>query len=497
MSTESSPAPHSAPSPPTTARAGSLTGLVLGPALCLLVAALPAPDGLGNAAWLTAGVAIWMAVWWLTQAVPLAVTALLPALLVPVLGIAKPADAAHPYAHPLVFLFLGGFVIALTIERWNLHRRVAIAIVTVAGVRPDRLVGGFMLATAGLSMWVSNTATTLMMVPIGLSVIAFIEGQRSDGQPPTPAQDRFARGLLLAIAYAASIGGTATLIGTPPNAFLAGYLAQNHGIELGFARWMLLGVPLASAMLLAAWLLLTRVLYPGDGLDLDRVAAGIAAERANLAPPERGEMLTALLFAAVALAWVFRPLIEAIIPISDTAIALTGAVAAFAIPVNLKKREFLMDWDHAIHLPWGILILLGGGFSLAEAIQTTGLAAWLGNLVAGGSHLPLILLLLAITGLVVFLTEITSNTATAAVFIPVAATLAVSMGFDAVTFAVPVALAASCAFMMPVATPPNAIVFAAGRLDVMHMCAAGVFLNLIATAMIAGAALVLVPLVFG
>jgi sodium-dependent dicarboxylate transporter 2/3/5 len=497
MSVPSSPAPRPEAPPPAPRRAGSPAGLVLGPVLCLLLTALPAPEGLAREAWLTAGVALWMALWWLTQAVPLAVTALLPVLLFPLLGIARPADAAQAYAHPLVFLFLGGFVIALTIERWNLHRRVAIAVVSVAGVRPDRLIGGFMLATAGLSMWVSNTATTLMMVPIGLSVIAFIEGPRQNGQPATPAQDRFARGLFLAIAYAASIGGTATLIGTPPNAFLAGYLAQNHGVELGFARWMLLGVPLAGAMLLAAWLLLTRVLYPARDLDLDRVAAGVAAERARLAPPERGEVLAALLFAAVALAWVFRPLIEAVLPVSDTAIALAGAVAAFAIPVNLAKREFLMDWEHAIRLPWGILILLGGGFSLAEAIQATGLAAWLGGLVAGASHLPLIVLLLAVTGLVVFLTEITSNTATAAVFVPVAAALAVSLGFGAVTFAVPVALAASCAFMMPVATPPNAIVFAAGRLDVVHMCTAGILLNLVATVMIAGAALVLVPVVFG
>ncbi|HCS69578.1 MAG TPA: anion transporter, partial [Rhodospirillaceae bacterium] len=377
------------PGPVGARPAAPLVGLVAGPALCMALAALPAPEGLGQEAWLTAGVAVWMAVWWLTQAVPLAVTALLPVLLFPVLGVAKAADAAQAYAHPLVFLFLGGFVIALTIERWNLHRRVAITIVSLAGVRPDRLIGGFMLATAGLSMWVSNTATTLMMVPIGLSVVAFIESHRQDGMPPTLAQDRFARGLLLAIAYAASIGGTATLIGTPPNAFLAGYLAQNHGVDLGFARWMLLGIPLATVMLLAAWLLLTRVLYPAEGLDLARVAAGIAAEKARLAPPTRGEAMTAILFAAVALAWVFQPLIADVVPVSDTAIALTGAVAAFAIPVNLKKREFLMDWDHAVRLPWGILILLGGGFSLAEAIQTTGLAAWLGHLVAGGSHLPL------------------------------------------------------------------------------------------------------------
>jgi sodium-dependent dicarboxylate transporter 2/3/5 len=474
--------------------------LVVGPLLCLFLAALPAPDGLAREAWLTSAVAAWMAVWWLTQAVPLPVTALLPALLFPVLGIAGPKAAAQPYAHPLVFLFLGGFVIALTIERWNLHRRVAIAIVSVAGVRPDRLIGGFMLATAGLSMWVSNTATTLMMVPIGLSVIAFIEGNKNGeagGPPPSPAQGRFARSLLLAIAYAASIGGTATLIGTPPNAFLAGYMAQNHGVELGFARWMTLGLPLAAGMLLIAWVLLTRVLYRADGLDLERIAAGVNAERDALPAAERGEIITAVLFAAVAFAWMFQPLISRVIPVNDTAIALAGAVAAFVIPVDLKARKFLMDWEHAIRLPWGILILLGGGFSLAGAIQSTGLAVWLGDLFASGAALPLIVLLLAITGLVVFLTEITSNTATAAVFVPVAATLAVSLGFDALTFAVPVALAASCAFMMPVATPPNAIVFAAGRLEVVHMCWAGIFLNLIATAVIALAALYLVPLVFG
>ena len=481
-------------------------GLLLGPGACALIAVLPAPEGLSSEGWLTAAVATWMAVWWLTQAVPLAVTALLPVLLFPMLGIATPKGAAQAYAHPLVFLFLGGFVIALTIERWNLHRRVAIAIVSFAGVRPDRLIASFMAATAGLSMWVSNTATTLMMVPIALSVIAFIEGKDgSDSQPPnnspstasTLAQDRFARQLLLAIAYAASIGGTATLIGTPPNAFLAGYLAQNHGIELGFARWMLFGLPLALVLLILTWLLLTRVLNRVDGLDLTRIAAGVADERRNLGPFRRGEWYTAVLFAAVALGWIFQPLINRVLPISDTGIALIGAVAAFVIPVDLKSRQFLINWDHASRLPWGILILLGGGFSLAGAVQSTGLAAWLGQMVSGAGGLPLLVLVLAITGLVVFLTEITSNTATAAVFVPIAATLAVSLGLDVLHLAVPVALAASGAFMMPVATPPNAIVFSAGRLDVIHMCSAGIILNLAATAAIALASIYFAPLVFG
>ena len=487
---------------PETARHGgrglrALLALAAGPALFLAVMALPAPMGLSPGGWTVAAVAGWMALWWLTQAVPLPATALLPAILFPLLGVTDMKATTSAYGHPLVFLFLGGFVIALTMERWNLHRRIAIRIIAVAGTQPARLTAGFMAATALLSMWVSNTATTLMMVPIALSVIAFVDGDDAeDGDTPAPAKDRFARGLLLSIAYAASIGGTATLIGTPPNAFLAGYMGQNHGIEIGFAQWMALGLPVALVLLIAAWLLLTKVTCRADDLAQGPIQDGIARAHGELGPIGRGEALTALLFLAVALTWMFRPLIDDVVPLNDTAIALIGAVAAFAIPVDLKTRSFLMDWSHAARLPWGILILFGGGLSLAGAIQETGLAHWLGGLFAEGGALPLIAVLLLITGMVVFLTEITSNTATAAVFIPVAAALAATLGFEPMVFAVPVALAASCAFMMPGATPPNAIVFAAGRLDVAHMCAAGVFLNFAATAVIALAALYLVPRLF-
>ncbi len=357
----------------------------------------------------------------------------------------------------------GGFIVALTIERWNLHRRVAVAVIAFAGERPDRLVGGFMLATAGLSMWVSNTATTLMMVPIALSVVAFVDER--NGGTPTPAGERFARGLLLAVAYAASIGGVSTLIGTPPNAFLAGYIEQNHGIEVGFARWMLIGLPVAAVMLAGAWWLLTRVLCRADGLPLGDVRRGIAAERAKLGRPERGEILTAGLFAAVAFAWVFRPVLDDFIPLDDTMIALIGALLAFIVPVSLKDGQFLMTWEHAKRLPWGVLLLFGGGLSLAGAISSTGLAKWLGVLLSDGGALPMAVLLVIVTALVVFLTELTSNTATAAVFIPVA-------------------------------TPPNAIVFGAGRLSVLDMCTAGFLLNILATVVISVAALYLVPLVF-
>jgi sodium-dependent dicarboxylate transporter 2/3/5 len=475
-------------------RALALGGLFLGPAAFVALALSPAPAGLNPEGWLVAAVAALMAVWWFTQAVPLGVTALLPAILFPVLGVAEIGSVTAPYAHPLIFLFLGGFVVALTIERWNLHRRIAITVIGLMGSRPDHLTGGFMLATAGLSMWVSNTATTLMMVPIVFSVISLLETGASIED--SPAVERFARSLLIAVAYAASIGGLATLIGTPPNAFLAAYMSEVYGLEIGFGRWMLLGLPVSLVMLAITWALLTRVLFPSESVDLRRVRADLAAQKARLGRAGRGERMTAGLFAGVALLWVFQPLVARVIPISDTGIALAAALAAFVLPVDLREREFLMDWEHAVKLPWEVLLLFGGGLSLAHAIDATGLAGWLGGLLSSIGGWPVFGIVLVCTALVVFLTELTSNTATAAVFVPIAATLAVGIGLDPMTLAVPVTLAASCAFMMPVATPPNAIVFGAGRLSVLQMCYAGFLLNFIGTVLLGATALMLLPRVF-
>lgn len=471
-----------------------LTGLILGPVVFAAMQFSLAPQGLGDAGWSVAGVAALMAIWWLTQALPLAATALLPAILFPLFGIGSLDSATAPYAHPLIFLFLGGFVVALTIERWNLHRRIAIAVIGFAGTGASRLTGGFMLATAALSMWVSNTATVLMMLPIAVSVIAFIDGRTPDRAADAAVVERFARGLLIAVAYAASIGGLATLIGTPPNAFLAGYMSQTYHVEIGFAAWMLFGLPISAIMLGIAWILITRVLFRADELSLADVRAGLDLERRKLGRPGRGERMTAVLFGALALAWVFQPVLVKVIPVTDTGIALLAALAAFALPVNIRAREFLLDWSHAVKLPWGILLLFGGGLSLASAIDSTGLAGWLGNSLSVVGGLPVIAVLLLIVGLVIFLTELTSNTATAAVLIPVGATLAGSLGLSPLSLAAPIALAASCAFMMPVATPPNAIVFSAGRLTVIDMCRAGILLNIVATIVIAGAAIYLVPI---
>lgn len=483
-------APHGKPSPKL-ARAG----LFAGPAAFVALLLLPPPPGLAEAGWMTVAVVALMATWWFTQAIPLGATALLPAILFPVLGIGGLAETTAPYAHPLIFLFFGGFVLALTIQRWNLHRRIAIGIIRRAGASAGSLVGGFMLATAGLSMWVSNTATTLMMVPIALSVASLVAAS-GHGDGGKEAADRFARGLLIAIAYAASIGGLATLIGTPPNALLAGYMNTAYGLNIGFGQWMLFGIPISATLLLIAWVLVSRVCFRIDGLGLAEIRDGIDVERSRLGPAGRGERMTAVLFAAVALAWICQPLIARIAPVSDTGIALAAALAAFILPVSLKDRVFLMDWAHAVKLPWEILLLFGGGLSLAAAIDSTGLAVWLGGLLAGAGVLPVIALIVLLTGAVVFLTELTSNTATAAVFIPVAAALAVSFSLDPMMLAVPVALAASCAFMMPVATPPNAIVFGAGRLTVLEMCRIGFLMNIVGTAIIAAAAVLLLPHVF-
>ena len=472
-----------------------LFGLVAGPLVASLMLAIPPPEVLDPAAWRVAALAALMAVWWLSEAIPIPATALLPAILLPLLGVMDLSEAVAPYANPIIFLFLGGFVVALTIERWGLHRRIAILIISSMAARADKLIGGFMLATAGLSMWVSNTATTMMMLPVALGVIALIEsGEGSKAE--ARALSEFPRALLLGIAYGASIGGLATLIGTPPNAFLAGFMAQSYGVEIGFFQWMVFGVPLSATMLLVAWLLLTRILYRSHRLELAFLEPEIARQRASLGPLGRGEKLSAGLILSVAGAWIFRPLIDDWVAITDTTIALIGALAAFAIPVHPRRLVFLMDWSHAKRLPWGILILFGGGLSLARGIDQSGLADSLGAALSSGGTWPLVVFLLVLTALVVFLTELTSNTATAAVLVPVAASMGTALGYDPLTFALPVALAASCAFMMPVATPPNAIVFSAGRLTVPQMCRAGLFVNAAAILIIALWSLTLQPWVF-
>jgi sodium-dependent dicarboxylate transporter 2/3/5 len=485
---------------PHPARHTGLIGLILGGIVFVGLLALDPPQGMTHGAWRVAAVAVLMAVFWITEALPLAATALIPLAAFPLLGISAIDSAARPYANPLIFLFLGGFILALAMERWRLHERIALAVLRRAGNRMDGIIGGFMAATAGLSMWVSNTATALMMLPIALSVITVLHQDPAGAGARTETRG-FAPALLLAIAYGASVGGMATLVGTPPNAFLAGFMKQTYGVDVGFAQWFAMGLPLAVVLLFIVWWLLTRVIYPLKGQTIGGAAAVIAQREAARGPWSRGEKLAAVLFAATALAWVTRPLFAPYLPegmrLNDTVIAVAAAVAAFVIPVDARRGVFLMNWDWAKRLPWDILLLFGGGLTLASGIAETGLAAWIGDALKAVGVLPPIVIVLAVIAVIVFLTELTSNTATTAAFLPVMAALAISLGENPLLLVVPAALAASCAFMLPVATPPNAIVFGSGHLTIPQMARAGILLNIAAIIVLTGLAYSLLLVVFG
>ena len=474
-----------------------LAGLAIGLAPFLAMLALAPPAGMEPAAWHTAAVAVLMAALWVSEALPIPITALLPLILFPLLGIARLEATAAPFANPLIFLFMGGFMIGLAMERWALHRRIALALLGRVGARPAGLIAGFLGTAAALSMWVSNTATAVMMLPIALSVIRLVappEREPADG----PARG-LAVALLLAVAYGASIGGLATLVGTPPNALLAGYMEANYGIEIGFAQWMIVGLPLSLAMLAAAFALLTALARQTPADAMQGAAAAIRAAAAEQGRWTAGEKRVAGLFAATALLWIFRPLLGAALPwlqLSDPAIAILGAVALFVIPENLREGRFLMNWEWARRLPWDVLLLFGGGLSLAAAVNETGLAGWIAGRLGGLAALPTILAVLLVTTLIIFLTEMTSNTATAATFLPLVGSLAVGFGAHPLLLAAPAAIAASCAFMLPVATPPNAIVFGSGRLRIVDMARTGLWLNLAGIALITLVPYTLLPLAF-
>jgi solute carrier family 13 (sodium-dependent dicarboxylate transporter), member 2/3/5 len=470
-------------------------GLIAGPLAAAILFMLPTPGGLSPEGWRLAAVAALMAVWWATEALPIPATAFIPVIAFPILGITSIDDATAPYMDPVIFLLLGGFMIARSLEEWNLHRRIALNILGRVGSRPSRIIFGFMLATALISMWVSNTATTAMMLPIGLSVIAVIGIEGKTGH-------NFAIALLLSIAYSASIGGLATLVGTPPNAMLAGFMRENYGIQIAFNSWLLIGIPVVSVMLPSAWLILTKFAFHLPKKSFEGAEQAIAGQLTALGPITRPERRTAILFAVVALAWCFRPQLAAglgIKGLSDSGIAMAGAFALFLIPSGdqQRRRLFLLDWRAASKLNWGVVLLFGGGLSLAAAVAQTGLATWLGDALAVLATWPPILLAAAICALIIFLTELTSNAATIAAILPVLGAIATEGRLDPLAIAVPGALAATCAFMLPVGTPPNAMVFGSGYIRVPDMVKAGFRLNIVGIVVITLLGYFLVPLVFG
>jgi len=425
-----------------------------------------------------------MVLWWTAEAVPLPVTALLPIPMMPLLGIAPEAPVAAQFGHPLIFLFLGGFLIGQGLQRWGLHRRIALALVLRLGHSPAGLLGGFMLATAFLSMWISNTATAVMMFSVGLAVIKSLGGVATEAQTR-----RFGVALMLAIAYASSIGGVGTLIGTPPNALLAAYLRETQGYTLDMQGWFWIGLPFVGLMLPLAWFWLSRPLQAMPWGDL---LGSVRQEYRTLGPLRRAEGYVLGVFVLAVLGWILRPQLVAWlgIPLSDSAVALSAALLMFVIPAPGGSR--LLDWESALKLPWGVLLLFGGGLALASAFEATGLSAWIGSTLAGLGSLPPWMLVLCVALVVIFLTELTSNTAVAATFLPVMGALAEGLELDVRLLAIPVAVAASAAFMLPVATPPNAIVFAYEGLRIPHMVRAGFGLNLVTVLII-----VLILLTFG
>lgn len=451
-------------------------GLWLGPLWLAMTFILPTPAGMSDPAWACTGLALLLATWWATEAIPIPATSLLPIILIPALGIGDLRSTTSSYGDPVIFLFLGGFLLGIGMQRWNLHRRLALQVLLVVGHKPRQQIAGFMIATGFISMWVSNTATAIMMLPIGMSVVSLLGDNDKDELA------RYATALLLAIAYSASIGGIATLIGTPPNALLAGYLSNTHGIDIGFAQWMIVGLPVSAVMMLVAWLWLTRRgfdLNAGEG-DSSHI---IRAELDKLGPMTSAERRTGLIFLLAAIAWVTRPLLNSIGIdwLSDTTIAMVAGIAMFLLPSGTESNVRLLDWNDAKGLPWGILLLFGGGLALAGAVTRSELAEWIATQLEVFGMLPVLLLVGIVVLVIIFLTEITSNTATAAAFLPLIGAMAISMGIDPILITAPAAIAASCAFMMPVATPPNAIVFATGHMKIQSMIRAGLFLNIVGT----------------
>jgi sodium-dependent dicarboxylate transporter 2/3/5 len=466
-----------------------------GPVLLALVLLTNPPEGLSLAGWRTAGVVGLMAVWWMSEAMPIPVTALLPLVLFPLLGVAPVKEAAAPFANPVIFLFLGGFLLALGLQRWRLHERAAYWIIGLTGSRLSHVLGGFMAATAFVSMWINNSATTVMMLPMAVSVAVLFRDRLGGDEK---AKDGLGLALMLGIAYASSIGGVGTLIGTAPNAFMAGFMRENYGLHIGFAEWMLVGVPFVVCGIFLTHALLARVCLTDRRFEVPGLREEVRGKLSKLGRWKRGEIAVAAVFGLAGLSWMAQPLLKPWVPgLSDAVVAMAAGIVLFLIPVDWRRGEFVLAGGDLRELPFGVLLLLGGGLSMAEMIDSTGLATWMGTWTAGWQVLPIAWVVVLVTLVIIFLTELTSNTATTATFLPVVASVAAGMGQAPMVLVLPAVIAASCAFMLPVGTPPNAIVFASGMVPLLRMARVGLVLNVIFSLLIPLVVLSLGAWVFG
>ena len=455
-------------------------GAFLGPICFILMLSSEVPAGLEKEGWFTAAIAVLMAIWWATEAMPIAVTALLPIVLFPTFGVTSIEETAPLYANKVIFLFLGGFIVAFAMQRWNLHRRMALKILQYGSNNGRSLVASFMIASALISMWVMNTSTTMMLLPIAISVITVVHNTVTNLSKKS--KEDFQYSLLLGIAYGSTIGGMATLVGTAPNVMLAAFMLDNYDFNINFADWMIIGLPLTALMLPLAWITLTKWVFKVDFTIPSEGKATLQKLRIEMGSISTPEIRVAVIFLFMASCWILRPILikfPGLAALDDSLIAIGGAILLFITPSGDKSDPILLRWKYAEKLPWGVLILLGGGLALANAVSSTGLAKWIGGTLNDASSLPLILLVFLAATLIIFLTELTSNVATTATFLPVVGAIAIESGYDPIVLVVPVTLAASCAFMLPVATPPNAIVFGSGMLNVPRMAKAGVLLNII------------------
>lgn len=469
-------------------------GLFLGPLIFTIVLLLPF-DLVSEKGDAVLAVALWMVIWWITETVSISVTALLPLILFPLLKVLPIADVGANYGSPIIFLFFGGFVLALALEKVNLHKRIALTIIKYTGTTPNKVVLGFMIATAFLSMWISNTATTVVMLPIALSVINLLV---DDADGFTKTDKNFALSVMLGIAFSANAGGIATVIGTPPNSVLIGLLENEYNIQISFLKWMAIGLPFSIVLITIIYFVLVKWFFPTKGIVFGTSGNVIKTELDKLGKISKKEKRVLLIFAVAVSLWIFRTLINKLIPglaLSDTIISLIAAVSLFAIPFSMKNNDFILQWKDTEKLPWGILILFGGGLALAKGMSSSGIVDVVTNTIASADISILVTVSLLIV-LMLFMTELMSNVALVAVLAPVVAGIAIGLGINVLYVLIPVTMASSCAFMLPMATPPNAIVFASGYVKVKEMARVGIILNLIAVVLLIFMFQFIIPLLF-
>jgi len=470
-------------------------GLILGPLSFLLIFLFYHPNGLSDAANAVLASASWVAIWWITEAIPIAATALLPMVLFPLTGGMNLNETSASYGHKYVFLYVGGFILAIAIEKWKLHRRIALTIIKVVGTNVRNIILGFMIATAFLSMWISNTATAVMILPVGMAIITQLKDN-----PQTIENENliFGKALMLSIAYSASIGGMSTLIGTPPNLVFAGVIKEVYHTEISFFQWFIFGFPISVILLLLCWLYLTRVAFKFEQNEFPGGRQEITKQLKALGKISVEEKIVFTVFLCTAFAWITRSFfIKHFIPtIDDTIIAVFFALLLFILPSNTKGVK-IINWEDAVKLPWGIVLLFGGGMALALGFETSGLAIWIGERMSSLGFVPLFFLLLILITAVNFLTEITSNLATTAMLLPVLVSLASAVGVHPYLLLVGATMAASCAFMLPVATPPNAVVFGSGYLKMEDMVTKGFWMNIISIILLTLFIYFMLPVLWG